>query len=296
LKLLKFSEFVNESIESLQLKAETYKNTLVHLDRLMTMGLITDSQAQSGIRAAKKALYSLIKSETPGRIDFNDLELIKALSNATGDLALNALTSEGAEQLRSQGLYMVSSLTQLANGTLVWSLDKNFQRGTGWGLGFFPGSKKIRRITPKGINLGLWHRQVGSMDQTITGFKNVMSVSEFYDTAMKWASKHIDFDQVKLYPEETATKYYKKKPNDPASRSELDDIFTRSQDLEFKSRDAKLLGDTVKNLELKIESLKLMIQYYRVKGDESDLFRISELENHMRVAMAKLSKEEGLRK
>jgi hypothetical protein len=124
-----------------------------------------------------------------------------------------ALETEGAKRLTALGLHMVSSRTQLINGNIIFSLDPSYSPANGWGIGFFAGPKLIRRMMPKGIDLGIWGRKdrKGSMDFKIKRLSSNLSDIEFFDQAMNWAADNIDFEHAKRNPEPTTWKYYTKK-------------------------------------------------------------------------------------
>jgi hypothetical protein len=139
------------------------------------------------------------------------LELLKKMSAGTTRVAIDALSSDAAKSLFDLGLHLVSSPAQLMNGNLIFSLDPQYRRLNGWGIGFFPGPKRIRRMTPKGIYLNVWGRGRGSMDIGIKQFNNITSDTEFFDVALKWAANNIDFGQAASNPDPTAWKYYTKR-------------------------------------------------------------------------------------
>lgn len=180
MKLYKFSQFINESYE------------FDELDRMKELGLVDDTEYDAQKRANRREAYM-----ASGPLGIED---IKA-----------ALDTDGAKQLLALGLYLVSSRTQLVNGNIIFSLDPNYTPSNGWGIGFFAGPKLIRRMMPKGIDLGVWGRKTGSMDFKIKRFPSEMSDLEFFDTAMKWAADNIDFEHAKRNPEPTTWKYYTKK-------------------------------------------------------------------------------------
>ncbi len=180
MKLYRFSQFINESYE------------FDELDRMRELGLVDDTEYDAQKRATRREAYM-----ASGPLGIED---IKA-----------ALATEGANQLMALGLHMVSSRTQLVNGNIIFSLDQNYAPSNGWGIGFFAGPKLIRRMMPKGINIGVWGRRTGSMDFKIKRFPAEMPDLEFFDTAMQWAAENIDFEHAKRNPEPTTWKYYTKK-------------------------------------------------------------------------------------
>ena len=209
-------------------------------------------------------------------------DLIK-LGDTTGLAVLTALGSEGTKALIANGLYLVSSITQLGNGSLIFSVDPNYRRSDGWGIGFFPGPKIIRRMTPKGINIGVWSRTYGSMDILIKKFNDTGSDLEFYNTAMLWAAENIDFEHAKLYPENQVWKYYKKK-KEGAKRSESDDLRVQADAIDSNVRmgpwqsNPDRLAALKKNLEawkLRLKSFELDNKYSAIDSAKS---RIRDIE------------------
>ena len=180
MKLYSFSQFINESYE------------FDELDRMRELGIVDDTEYDAQKRATRREAYM-----TSGAMGIEDIK--------------QALETEGAKQLMALGLHMVSSRTQLVNGNIIFSLDQNYAPSNGWGIGFFAGPKLIRRMMPKGINLGVWGRKSGSMDFKIKRFSQGMPDLEFFDTAMQWAAENIDFEHAKRNPEPTTWKYYTKK-------------------------------------------------------------------------------------
>lgn len=186
MKLYRFSQFINESYE------------FDELDRMKELGLVDDTEYDSQKRATRREAYM-----ASGPAGIEDIK--------------KALETEGAKKLMALGLHLVSSRTQLINGNIIFSLDPNYTPKEGWGIGFFAGPKLIRRMMPKGINLGVWGRKTGSMDFKIKRFPAEMPDLEFFDTAMKWAAENIDFEHAKANPNPATWKYYTKKRS-PAAR------------------------------------------------------------------------------
>ena len=205
------------------------------------------------------------------------------MGDDTGLAALATLKSDGAKALIAKGVYMVSSITQLGNGSLIFSVDPNYRRSDGWGIGFFPGPKIIRRMTPKGINIGVWSRTSGSMDILIKKFNDTGSDLEFYNTAMLWAAENIDFEHAKLYPENQVWKYYKKK-KEGAKRSESDDLRVQADAIDSNVRmwawqsNPDRLAALKNNLEawkLRLKSFELDNKYSAIDSAKS---RIRDIE------------------
>jgi hypothetical protein len=93
-------------------------------------------------------------------------------------------------ELQEHGLELVSSKTQLLNGSILFGFP-GYRPYDGYAIGLFPGPKLIRRMTPKGIDLGIWRRGIGSMDFRIKDLSNI-SDDRFYQVAMRWILDHID--------------------------------------------------------------------------------------------------------
>ena len=239
MKLLTFSNYILESAESnnSNIDIDQVKSTLAELNYLLSIGVISGRDAKSEITKLQKDIWQ-IKNIDVKKLDANSAEYIDdliKLGDDTGLAALATLKSDGAKALIAKGVYMVSSITQLGNGSLIFSVDPNYRRSDGWGIGFFPGPKIIRRMTPKGINIGVWSRTSGSMDILIKKFKDTGSDLEFYNTAMLWAAENIDFEHAKLYPENQVWKYYKKK-KEGAKRSESDDLRVQADAIDSNVR------------------------------------------------------------
>ena len=239
MKLLNFSNYILESAEPNNSSVDTdqLKSTLTELNYLLSIGVISGRDAKSEITKLQKDIWQ-IKNIDVKKLDANSAEYIDdliKLGDDTGLAALATLKSDGAKALIAKGVYMVSSITQLGNGSLIFSVDPNYRRSDGWGIGFFPGPKIIRRMTPKGINIGVWSRTSGSMDILIKKFNDTGSDLEFYNTAMLWAAENIDFEHAKLYPENQVWKYYKKK-KEGAKRSESDDLRVQADAIDSNVR------------------------------------------------------------
>jgi len=174
--LKNFTAFLNED--------ESSEEKLAKLARLRDLGLLEPDQYKADSNSIRKdaMLAAIDRGEYAGTAIPEIREVIN---------------SPEAQLLKDRGLEIVSSPTRLLNGTLVWA-KPGYTTAKGWGLGFYPGTGIIRRMTPKGINLGVWFRNLGSMDIIIKKIpKTVYSTdSEFYRVAMKWAADHIDWDQL----------------------------------------------------------------------------------------------------
>ena len=287
MKLLNFSNYILESAEpnNSNVNIDQLKSTLTELNYLLSIGVISGRDAKSEITKLQKDIWQ-IKNIDVKKLDANSAEYIDdliKLGDDTGLAALATLKSDGAKALIAKGVYMVSSITQLGNGSLIFSVDPNYRRSDGWGIGFFPGPKIIRRMTPKGINIGVWSRTSGSMDILIKKFKDTGSDLEFYNTAMLWAAENIDFEHAKLYPENQVWKYYKKK-KEGAKRSESDDLRVQADAIDSNVRmwawqsNPDRLAALKKNLEawkLRLKSFELDNKYSAIDSAKS---RIRDIE------------------
>lgn len=287
MKLLTFSNYILESAEPNNSSVDTdqLKSTLTELNYLLSIGVISGRDAKSEITKLQKDIWQ-IKNIDVKKLDANSAEYIDdliKLGDDTGLAALATLKSDGAKALIAKGVYMVSSITQLGNGSLIFSVDPNYRRSDGWGIGFFPGPKIIRRMTPKGINIGVWSRTYGSMDILIKKFKDTGSDLEFYNTAMLWAAENIDFEHAKLYPENQVWKYYKKK-KEGAKRSESDDLRVQADAIDSNVRmwawqsNPDRLAALKNNLEawkLRLKSFELDNKYSAIDSAKS---RIRDIE------------------
>ena len=287
MKLLTFSNYILESAEpnNSNIDTDQLKSTLTDLNYLLSIGVISGRDAKSEITKLQKAIWQ-IKNIDVKKLDANSAEYIDdliKLGDDTGLAALATLKSDGAKALIAKGVYMVSSITQLGNGSLIFSVDPNYRRSDGWGIGFFPGPKIIRRMTPKGINIGVWSRTSGSMDILIKKFNDTGSDLEFYNTAMLWAAENIDFEHAKLYPENQVWKYYKKK-KEGAKRSESDDLRVQADAIDSNVRmwawqsNPDRLAALKNNLEawkLRLKSFELDNKYSAIDSAKS---RIRDIE------------------
>jgi hypothetical protein len=213
MKLFNFSDYVAESLGFSDDEFEKMSATSKRLEFLLNTGLIDQSGYNEQIRGIVRTFYKKLKGQGLTPREGADIETLRELGQKTGFQALTALSTDGAQALVGQGLHMVSSPTQLANGNLVWSLDPNYRASDGWGIGFFPSIKSIRRMTPNGVNLGVRWGQPGSMDIIVKRwpYNSTMTTAAFYNTAMLWAADNIDFEDVKRKPGKNEWKYYAKR-------------------------------------------------------------------------------------
>lgn len=105
------------------------------------------------------------------------------------------LNSPEYAELQSHGLELVSSKTQLINGNLIFGYPGYSVRNQ-FAIGLYLGARKVKRITPKNIPLGIWRRRdgLGRMDDTIKEFQNVPA-DQFYKVTLRWVLDHIDFNK-----------------------------------------------------------------------------------------------------
>ena len=274
MKLLTFSNYILESAEpnNSNVDIDQLKSTLTELNYLLSIGVISGRDAKSEITKLQKDIWQ-IKNIDVKKLDANSAEYIDdliKLGDDTGLAALATLKSDGAKALIAKGVYMVSSITQLGNGSLIFSVDPNYRRSDGWGIGFFPGPKIIRRMTPKGINIGVWSRTYGSMDILIKKFNDTGSDLEFYNTAMLWAAENIDFEHAKLYPENQVWKYYKKK-KEGAKRSESDDLRVQADAIDSNVRMGPWQSnpDRLAALKNNLEAWKLRLKSFELDNKYS---------------------------
>jgi len=106
------------------------------------------------------------------------------------------LDSPEYKELQQHGLELVSSKTQLLNGSILFGYP-GYIPSNQFAIGLYPGPKVIRRNCPKGINMGIWTRRdgIGSMDAVIKTF-NFVEPHQFYQVGMRWILDHIDFKSI----------------------------------------------------------------------------------------------------
>ena len=154
--------FENESEEEVSQKLED-------LRKLADLGMIDDQEFRETLR--KEGASALIKYDT-------QLKEITQLPEY--------------RELQEHGLDIVSSRTQLMNGSIIFGYP-DYRRRDKYAIGLFPGIKLIRRMMPKGIPLGIRSRRYGSMDFEIKRLDFVPD-DQFYRVAMRWILDHIDFN------------------------------------------------------------------------------------------------------
>ena len=204
--------------------------------------------------------------------------------------ALNALNTQGALDLAGQGLHLVSSPTQIANGTLVWSIDPNYRRANGWGIGFFPGIRAIRRMTPKQVDLGV-RSSAGSMDIVIKKwpYREHPTNLKFYDEAMQWAADNIDFEDAKRKPEAEAWKYYTKRTTggkEPFNQ-EVHDLTIQSDRLASRARPYRF-NNPLKYLELRMQALTLQKQIGEIEKSRQKIGSAEDAIDRIKAEIEKL--------
>jgi hypothetical protein len=109
-------------------------------------------------------------------------------------------------ELQEKGLDIVSSRTQLLNGSIIFAYP-GYRRHDGYAIGLFSGIRLIRRMMPKGIPMGIRRRRYGSMDFEIKKLRFVPG-DQFYRVAMRWILDHIDFDDPQFSVKRNTRKGY----------------------------------------------------------------------------------------
>jgi hypothetical protein len=273
MKLLKFSQYISENrdIQGAESQAAELGKTAAKINRLIDLGLVDDAGYRKEFKKIVDSYQQLVKGLKLNYKEQEDLDLLKRIGQLAGINTFAGLETSGAKALFAKGLHMVSSPTQLVNGSIVFSLDPNYRSSDGWGIGFFPGPRVIRRMTPKGIDVGIWGRRTGSMDIRIKDFSDTTSsVLDFYDKAMQWAADHIDFEKAALYPEPTEWKYYvKKKGQAQATRTEADDLDVQAQALISSSKTHPYFdaATRIKAYETMREAYLLKVKAAEMRGD-----------------------------
>jgi hypothetical protein len=273
MKLLKFIQYISENrdISDVESQASELGKTAAKINRLIELGLVDDAGYRKEFKKIVDSYQQLIKGLKLNYKEQEDLDLLKRIGQLSGINTFAGLETDGAKALFAKGLHMVSSPTQLVNGSIVFSLDPNYRSRDGWGIGFFPGPRIIRRMTPKGIDVGVWGRRKGSMDIRIKDFTSTTSsVLDFYNKAMLWAADHIDFEKAALYPEPTQWKYYVKKKNQaPVTRDEADDLDVQAQELISSSKTHPYFDSAtrIKAYEIMREAYLLKVKAAEMRGD-----------------------------
>lgn len=271
MKLLKFSQYISENrdIEGAESQAVELGKTSAKINRLVELGLVDDAGYRNEFKKIVDSYRKLVKGLELNYQQHEDIEILKNLNQLSGMNTLIGLESDGAKALFAKGLHMVSSPTQLMNGTIVFSLDPNYRSKDGWGIGFFPGPKVIRRMTPKGINVGIWSRRggLGSMNIEIKKFRDTGSAANFFNQAMLWAAEKIDFEHATLYPEPTAWKYNVKKKTAP-TRTEADSLLIRAKELSNQAAEY-MRTDRPEYLNQMLAALDLKLRAAVLKNDVS---------------------------
>ena len=271
MKLLKFSQYISENrdIEGAESQAVELGKTSAKINRLVELGLVDDAGYRNEFKKIVDSYRKLVKGLELNYQQHEDIEILNNLNQLSGMNTFIGLETDGAKALFAKGLHMVSSPTQLMNGTIVFSLDPNYRSKDGWGIGFFPGPKVIRRMTPKGINVGIWSRRggLGSMNVEIKKFRDTGSAANFFNQAMLWAAEKIDFEHATLYPEPTAWKYNVKKKTAP-TRTEADSLLIRAKELSNQAAEY-MRTDRPEYLNQMLAALDLKLRAAVLKNDVS---------------------------
>lgn len=256
MSLFKFNEYLTEerNLQQYDSKIEDIREVIDLLNVYLSLGLIDDSGYAEKYREFSNVFKKLVKGIKLNLRDKEDRDILLALSERVRIITLQGLKTEGANALFAKGLHLVSSPDQLLNGTLIFSLDPNYRIKDGWGIGFFPEVKRIRRITPKHIPLGIRGRFIGSMNIDIKQFPETNSKLDFYNTAMLWAADHIDFEHVINNPEITVWKYNVKKSK-PQSYKRTEEQALRIEINELEAKASVLSFDTVDDVNKKYDML-----------------------------------------
>jgi len=264
--------------------------TLANFKRLVEIGVIEDEVYRRQFKNLAVSFNKLIKGLQLNVRDQTDLDLLMSLRQKAGQDSLLGLETAGTKALLAKGLHLVSSPTQLTNGSLIFSLDSDYKRRNGWGIGFFPGPKVIRRMTPKQINIGVWSRSYGSMDIGIKHFKDTPTDVDFYNKAMLWAADNIDFEHAALYPEENQWKYYKKKKDSPAKRSESDELRVQATAMDSRTRikPYQTWEGRLEALNVHLEASKLRLKASQLDNDEAAVISAKEQIAHIELDIANL--------
>ena len=149
------------------------KSKVEQLRHLASVGMIEDYEIKDFIRKQRSA---------------NAVELIPEVQDI--------MNSPEYAELQSHGLELVSSKAQLFHGTIIFGFP-GYSPRDGYAIGLFPGNKYIRRMTPKGIKLGIQYRELGSMNIKIKELSDIPD-NRFYQVAMRWILDHIDLEDPKF--------------------------------------------------------------------------------------------------
>jgi hypothetical protein len=162
---------------------ENLDKVTADLTRLAQLGLISQSELKDELRSIKREMRATnVIEEDP---------IYKIV-----------LQSPEYQEFKELGLQVVSSRTQIKNGTLVIG-QPGYSSRNQFALGFYSGTRVLKRLTPNGLDMDIRWRRVGSMDFRIKDFSNKLapntSDAEFYLTAMRWALDNIDFEATSRY-------------------------------------------------------------------------------------------------
>jgi len=291
MKLLKFSQYISENrdIKGAESQAVELGKTSAKINRLVELGLVDDAGYRDEFKKIVDSYRKLVKGLDLNYQQHEDIEILKNLNQLSGINTLTGLESDGAKALFAKGLHMVSSPTQLMNGTIVFSLDPAYRSKDGWGIGFFPGPKVIRRMTPKGINIGIWNRAggMGSMNIEIKKFRDTGSAANFFNQAMLWAAEKIDFEHATLYPEPTAWKYNVKKKTAP-TRTEADSLLIQAKELSNQAAEFMRI-DRPKYLNQMLAALDLKLRAAVLKNDAGSQTWVQDSIDRINTELKKLT-------
>jgi hypothetical protein len=224
-----FNSFIGESEERLNVSEEEAEITkgLEAILELIQVGLLEKDDPRVK-EEVKKGMGFLLKGGKlfPEHADSKIARILADLGNY--EIAARiSLESDAANALRKEGLLMVSTQRQLANGNLIWSFDKDYDFRTGWAVGLFPETGTVRRMQPKDDH---------SINATIKKFPGLAPL-EFFEVAMKWTLANIDWKQAKANPEKVMPKYYTKRLSPKNyTRSESDQLRIKARGLVDKYR------------------------------------------------------------
>jgi hypothetical protein len=162
---------------------ENLEKVTADLTRLAQLGLISQSELKDELRSIKREMRATNAIEED--------PIYKII-----------LQSPEYQEFKELGLQVVSSRTQIKNGTLVIG-QPGYSSSNQFALGFYSGTQVLKRLAPKRLDMDIRWRRVGSMDFRIKDFSNKLapntSDAEFYLTAMRWALDNIDFKATSRY-------------------------------------------------------------------------------------------------
>jgi hypothetical protein len=236
-----------------------FMEVIKDLEYLLQIGAIEGSEYAAEYKRIIKPAKEWIRGNKINPREKEDFEALTALAGDLGISAISALTSDSAAKIFDQGVHIVSSARQLANGNLIFSVDPNYDPNTGWAVGFFPSVKMVRRLIPS---------QVSNKNAPIKKFPETYSDSNFFDVALAWAADRIDFEHARLFPEISTSKYHPKKKGKVSARDEASDLLAKGNEILHLARRRYRItpadGQTlIKEL---IEGYRLMLRGYELNG------------------------------